>query len=263
MSPRRHTQPVRSRSASSTTWATCTCSMPWPATGSSRSRSTPTISTGVPVQWIPERGDLILKHLELWSHLNNAAEYPSYTDPFGGLFTNHVDLSKISVSGHSRGGEASVSSYVRNFLRPVAQQFSIGSVSSIAPVDAQGYVLGDVPYFVILPASDCDARALAAPGSMIARARRPTRRSRAASTSTEPTMPSSTPSGLPMQGMRLAGPQRLHPGRRPAEDRRSLSAAFVRSQLLGEDVYEDMLRGRMTFPSTAGRKIYHFRTRII
>src|SRR5262249_29441197 len=35
--------------------------------------------------------------------------------------------------------------------------------------------------------------------------------------------------------------------------------AFVRSQLLGQDVYDDMLRGRLHFPSTAGKKIYHFR----
>ncbi len=44
--------------------------------------------------WIKERGDLILKHLELWSHMNNATTYPSYTDYFSGLFTNHVDMNK-------------------------------------------------------------------------------------------------------------------------------------------------------------------------
>ena len=34
--------------------------------------------------------------------------------------------------------------------------FAIGSVSSIAPVDGQAYALPAVPYFVILPAADCD-----------------------------------------------------------------------------------------------------------
>lgn len=143
------------RHASSITWATCTSSMRWRAEALLLSIDAYDLTRPVP-QWIPERGDLILKRPEFWSHLNDAATYPTYTDPFGGLFAGHVYLSKISVSGHSRGGEASVSSWVRYQLRPPAQQFSIGSVSSIAAVDGQGYVLGDVPYFVILPASDCD-----------------------------------------------------------------------------------------------------------
>jgi hypothetical protein len=63
----------------------------------------------------------------------------------------HVDLSKISVSGHSRGGEASVGAYMRNM-----GVFNIGSVSSIAPVDGVGHVLPNVSYFVILPAADGD-----------------------------------------------------------------------------------------------------------
>jgi hypothetical protein len=211
-------------------------------------------------QWIPERGDLILKHLEFWSHLNSAASYPSYTDPFGGLFAGQVDLSKISVSGHSRGGEASVAAYMRNFLRPVAQQFSIGSVSSIAPVDGQGYVLGDVPYFVILPASDCDVFDLS--GARIYDR---------AGTATDLTVKS----GIDVYGAdhdffntvwAADGDDCGGPSRNdyiPAASQQMIGeaylAAFVRSQLLGEDVYEDMLRSRMTFPSTAGWKIYGFR----
>jgi hypothetical protein len=211
-------------------------------------------------QWIPERGDLILKHLEFWSHLNNAAAYPTYMDPFGGLFTGHVDLSKISVSGHSRGGEASVSSWVRNQLRPPAQQFSIGSVSSIAPVDGQGYVLGDVPYFVILPASDCDVSDLS--GARIYDR---------AGTATGQTVKS----GIDVYGAdhnffntvwAADGddcPNALRNDYINAGDQQKIGeaylAAFIRSQLLGEDIYEDMLRHRMTFPSTAGFKIYGFR----
>lgn len=216
--------------------------------------------TGVPVQWIAERGDLILKHLEFWSHLDNAATYPTYTDPFGGLFTGRVDLSKISVSGHSRGGEASVASWVRNLLHPPAQQFAIGSVSSIAPVDGQGYVLGDVPYFVILPASDCDVSSLS--GARIYDR---------AGTATDQTVKS----GIDVYGANHNFFNTVWaadwddcggPGRNdfiPAADQQKIGeaylAAFVRSQLLGHDVYEDLLRGRMTFPSTAGRKIYAFR----
>jgi hypothetical protein len=216
--------------------------------------------TGSVPQWTAERGDLILKHLEFWSHLNDASTYTTYTDPFAGLFTGHVDLSKISVSGHSRGGEASVSSYVRNLLRPAAQQFSIGSVSSIAPVDAQGYVLGDVPYFVILPASDCDVSGLS--GAKIYDR---------AGTATDQTVKS----GIDVYGANHDFFNTVWaadwddcggPGRNdyiPAADQQKIGetylAAFTRSQLLGQDVYEDMLRARMKFPSTGGYKIYNFR----
>src|SRR5262249_3688830 len=110
--------------------------------------------TGNVPQLIPERSDLILKHLELWSHMNDLATFPSYPDFFAGRFNSHVDMTKISVSGHSRGGEASMVAYMRNASAPTP--FNINSVSSIAPVDGQAYVLPDVPYFVILPAADGD-----------------------------------------------------------------------------------------------------------
>lgn len=216
--------------------------------------------TGPIPQWIAERGDLILKHLEFWSHLNSPATYPAYTDPFAGRFAGRVDLTKISVSGHSRGGEASVAAYVRNLLRPAAQRFAIGSVSSIAPVDGQSYVLGDVPYFVILPASDCDVSALS--GVRIY--------DRAG-----------TPTGLTVKsGINVYGanhnffntvwaadwddcPNANRKDYIPAAGQQKIGeaylTAFVRSQLLGQTVYDDMLRGRMTFASTAGRKIHHFR----
>jgi hypothetical protein len=216
--------------------------------------------TGPVPQWTEERGKLILKHLEFWSHLHDATLYPNYTDPFTppGLFTGHVDLSRISISGHSRGGEASVSAYVQSL-----GQFSIGSVSSIAPVDAHSppYVLGDVPYFVILPASDCDVADLS--GAHIY--------DRAGSTASDQTVKS----GINVYGANhnffntvwAADWDDCQSSARndfiqPADQQKigeAYLAAFVRSQLLGQDIYEDMLRGRMTFPSTAGRKIYHFR----
>jgi hypothetical protein len=220
--------------------------------------------TGWVPQWTAERGDLILKHLEFWSHLNNAATYASYSDPFGGLFTGHVDMAKISVSGHSRGGEASVSAYVRNLLRPVAQQFAIGSVSSIAPVDSGIYSLGDVPYFVILPAADCDVSDLGG--------QRIYDRGGGAGNVT-------VKSGIYVYGADhnffntvwaddgddcevIWGLTSRDDYILKADQQKigeAYLAAFVRSQLLGQDVYEDMLRGRMRFPSFAGRKIYTIR----
>jgi hypothetical protein len=211
-------------------------------------------------QWIEERGDLILKHLEFWSHLNDPSTYTSYSDPFANRFQNHVDMTKISVSGHSRGGEASVAAYVRNFSRPVAQRFSINSVSSIAPVDGLSYVLGDVPYFVILPASDCDVRNLS--GARIY--------DRAGGTTDQ-----TVKNGNHIYGANhnffntvwAADWDECGTSTRvdfiPAADQQRLGeaylAAFGRVHLLNENVYEDMFRGRLNFPSTVGRKIYGFR----
>jgi hypothetical protein len=214
-------------------------------------------------QWIEERGDLILKHLEFWSHLSNPATYTSYSDPFAGRFQSHVDVTKISVSGHSRGGEASVAAWARNLSRPIAQQFSIHSVSSIAPVDAlagPAYTLGDVPYFVILPAADCDVSGLH--GARIY--------DRAGGASDQ-----TVKSGNHIYGANhnffntvwAADWDDCSSSTRidyiPPGDQQRLGeaylAAFARAHLLNEDVYEDMFRARLTFPSTSGRKIYHFR----
>lgn len=212
--------------------------------------------------WIEERGDLILKHLELWSHMNDAGTFTTYPDFFSGDFSGHVDMGKISVSGHSRGGEASVAAYMRN------TSFNINSVSSIAPVDFESYVLPDVPYFVILPAADGDVQTLH--GVRIY--------DNAGSTLVP--LDASTKSGIYVYGANhnffntvwaadlddyeewvSASPQR--PDYIPAADQQKLGeaylAAFTRIHLKNELVYEDMLRGRLTFPSTAGRKIYPIR----
>ncbi len=211
--------------------------------------------TGHVPQLIPERSQLILKHLELWSHMNDHATFNTYPDFFGGAFVGHVNMNKISVSGHSRGGEASVGAYMLN-----GGVFNIGSVSSIAPVDGQSYVLPDVPYFVILPAGDGDVSTLS--GQRIY--------DRAGSGIGDAT----TKSGIDVYGANhnffntvwaVDGDDSV--GNRPdyiaAAEQQKLGeaylAAFARANLNGETVYDDMLRGRLTFPSFAGKKIYNFR----
>jgi len=216
--------------------------------------------TGNVPQLIPERSDLILKHLELWSHMNNTSTFPTYPDFFAGRFAGHVDMNKISVSGHSRGAEASVGAYMRNLVS--ASPFSINSVSSIAPVDGQGYVLPDVPYFVILPAADGDVCTLT--GQRIY--------DRAGSALVP--QDSTTKSGIYVYGAShnffntiwAADGDDGAAGRDdyiPAADQQRLGeaylTAFARSQLNNETVYDDMFRGRLTFPSFAGRKIYPIR----
>ncbi len=212
--------------------------------------------TGCVPQLTAERSDLILKHLELWSHMNNTATFGTYPDFFTGRFASHVDMTKISVSGHSRGGEASVGAYMRNTM------FTIGSVSSIAPVDVQSYVLPDVPYLVILPAADGDVSDLS--GIRIY--------DRAGSGLAAPD--STTKSGIDVYGAShnffntiwaADGDDGAFPRDDyiPAADQQRLGEAyllaFTRIHLNNEIVYEDMLRGKLKFPSIAGRKIYAMR----
>lgn len=206
--------------------------------------------------WIEERGDLILKHIELWSHLDDPSTFNTYPNLFPGKFNNHVDLTRISVSGHSRGGEASVAAFMRDTT------FAIDSVSSIAPVDFEEYELPEVPYFVILPAADNDVIDL--DGLRIW--------DRAGTGLAPPE--ATTKSGIYVYGANHAffntvwadDRDESDPARDdyiPQDDQQRLGeaylAGFTRSSLLGEAVYEDMLRGRLTFPSTAGFKNYHFR----
>lgn len=215
--------------------------------------------TGCVSGFIAERGQLLLKHLELWSHMNNTGTFTSYPDFFAARFAGKVDLSKVSVSGHSRGGEASVSAYMQN---PGGSPFTILAVSSIAPVDFLGYTLPRVPYFVILPAGDGDVSNLS--GQRIY--------DRSGNALVPPD--DVTKSAIHVYGADhnffnsvWAADGDDSPSTRadyiPQADQRKLGdaylAAFTRIHLNGETVYEDMLRGRLTFPSTAGRKIYNIR----
>lgn len=213
--------------------------------------------TGPVPGWITERGELILRHVELWSRMNDPAQFTTYPDPFGGRFQGRLDLTRIGISGHSRGGEAPVAAYMLNAARPVP--FAIGSVSSIAPVDFQGHVLPSVPYFVILPAADCDVSNLG--GQAIW--------DRAGSGVGDAT----TKSASYVHGANHnwfnsvwaadwddcnGSPPRPDQVPAAAQQRigESLLAAFHLSHLRGMTVYEEALRGRLVFPSTAGYKVY-------
>lgn len=212
--------------------------------------------TGPVPQWTAERGALILKHIELWSHMNNTATFGTYPDFFAGRFGGKVDMSRIGISGHSRGGEASVSAYLQNVALPAP--FSITSVSSIAPVDHLNYILPAIPYFVILPSSDCDVSDLG--GQRIY--------DRAGSGVLDAT----TKSAIDVYGANhnffntvwaADGDECGGPGRQDyiaAASQQKIGeaylAAFHRADLLGAAVYDNMLRNALVFPTTTGFKIY-------
>ncbi|TVS13498.1 MAG: hypothetical protein EA419_01835 [Wenzhouxiangella sp.] len=107
------------------------------------------------------RGWLLLEHLAAWRQWQSAPEHPLH---------RQVDLDRVVLIGHSRGGEAAALAAVFNRLDrypedariPFDFDFGIRGVAAIAPIDGQFYTSGkpteldDVSYFVIHGGMDAD-----------------------------------------------------------------------------------------------------------
>ena len=109
------------------------------------------IQPGLGVWDYDARGRLILKFLDKLKDWNDNG-----TDPFGGIFAGKLDMTKITLSGHSRGGEGVVAAQELNQTWPTPH--SILAVNAIAPTDqnAVSYLMTDAPYFLIIGARDGD-----------------------------------------------------------------------------------------------------------
>lgn len=97
------------------------------------------------------RGRLILKFLDKLRSWTTAG-----TDPFGGIFKGKLDMTKVALSGHSRGGEGVVAAQALNATWP--SPHSILAVNAIAPTDQNGtpYLMTNGSYFLLIAARDGD-----------------------------------------------------------------------------------------------------------
>jgi len=107
------------------------------------------------------RGWLLLEHLKLWKEWNQAA---------GNRFQGKVNLSRIALMGHSRGGEAAATAAAFNRMKYYPEDanikfdygFAIKSVVAIAPADGQykpaeqDRWISDVSYLTLQGAHDAD-----------------------------------------------------------------------------------------------------------
>jgi dienelactone hydrolase len=107
------------------------------------------------------RGWLLLEHLKLWKEWNQAAGNP---------FRGKVDLSRIALMGHSRGGEAAATAAAFNRMQYYPEDanikfdygFAIKAVVAIAPADGQykpaeqDRWISDVSYLTLQGAHDAD-----------------------------------------------------------------------------------------------------------
>jgi dienelactone hydrolase len=107
------------------------------------------------------RGWMLLEHLKLWREWNQTEGNP---------FHGKVDMSRIALMGHSRGGEAAATAAAFNHMKYSPEDanikfdygFSIKAVVAIAPADGQYKPAGqprwieDVSYLTLQGAHDMD-----------------------------------------------------------------------------------------------------------
>lgn len=200
------------------------------------------------------RGRLVLKFLDKMRDWNDNG-----TDPFGAIFNGKLDMSRIALSGHSRGGEGVVAAEVLNATWP--SPHSIIAVNAIAPTDQDSmlsYVSTDAAYFLLLGSRDGDlwnyqgfrTYDRAYPDGMAARKPKTVGWVHGANHNYFNTIWTDTAalgSPNPWAGSVDDGPGTL-PSLTAAEQRQiglNTIAAFFRRHLQGIDGYKEILTGRM------------------
>lgn len=100
--------------------------------------------------FVPQRTQLILEHLRRWSVWSGAG-----APPFGTLFSGAVDMTRVSLFGHSRGAEATSASPAALRATPI-DGVSLASVFATAPTDFVSPNPSGVRFAGLIPSCDAD-----------------------------------------------------------------------------------------------------------
>ncbi|MBX3268700.1 MAG: hypothetical protein KF729_00480 [Sandaracinaceae bacterium] len=106
--------------------------------------------------FLRERTQLILEHLRRWRGWAGAGG-----PPFGATFAGALDLSRVALVGHSRGGEAVAGAPAALRASPI-EGVAIASVLGIGSTDYETPTPTGVAFAAVLPACDADVTTLEA-----------------------------------------------------------------------------------------------------
>jgi len=95
------------------------------------------------------RAQLVLAHLDLWRRWSGVGG-----GPFGRRFVGKVDLNRVGLMGHSRGGEGVIRAALLNAARQ--HPYGIRAVLPLAPTDFSRPTIPGVAMSVLLPYCDGD-----------------------------------------------------------------------------------------------------------
>ncbi len=99
---------------------------------------------------------LISSLLESFEAASEAPIPGSEDNNLGNLLVDKLDMTRIGMMGHSRGGDA-VSSFIDwNRMKPTGKRYPLRGVISLAPVDYERHAPYGTPYMAILPWCDGD-----------------------------------------------------------------------------------------------------------
>jgi len=99
---------------------------------------------------------LMMAALDALKAANEAAQPETADSNVADLLVGKLDMTRIGLMGHSRGGDA-VSSFVEyDHTRPVGERYPLRAVISLAPVDYERHVPYGVPYMTVFGSCDGD-----------------------------------------------------------------------------------------------------------
>jgi hypothetical protein len=99
---------------------------------------------------------LIMAMLDKLKEASETAQTPTTDSNVEGLLVGKLDMTRIGLMGHSRGGDA-VSSFIEyDHTRPVGERYPLRGVISLAPVDYERHTPYGVPFMTVFGSCDGD-----------------------------------------------------------------------------------------------------------